>query len=217
MLLKVVVVVPHSQSKPITCWHCSKITLQGVFCEHCQTILDYPTNYSPSHFEVLGIPESLLFDENLLRSRFYELSKRLHPDRFATSPSPAPQYALRWTTALNRAYQTLRSKEERTSYLIEKYLGPNLKASQSSVPTDLAEAYFEVQDLLSEGELAPIVSFQKELESKLTESQKHWEVLAKTFEDSTDKKTAAKALQTHEIREKYLRSMLSDIERRVNP
>lgn len=188
-----------------------------MFCESCKSILDYPTDASFSPFQVFGIPETLILNSDDIRNRFYELSKLLHPDRFALSSGSAAQYALRWMTALNRAYKTLKSKQERTLYLVEKYLGPTPPSAKSSIPTDLAEVYFEVQDLLFEGDLAPIQSFKAELENQLNESEKNWEVLAQGFDSSSDKKTAAKALQTHETREKYLRSMLSDIERKVNP
>lgn len=216
MLPKAAVVVPHSQSKIIICWKCSQKTLPNIFCEHCNSVLDYPTDSVPSPFDVLGIAETLILDEEGLRQSFYELSKKLHPDRFATSTPPAPQYALRWSTALNRAYKTLKSKEDRTQYIIEKYLGPNPKESKTSIPTDLAETYFEAQDLLSEGDLGPILAFKKELESQVAESQKQWEILANTFDESQDKKATAQVLQQHETREKYLRSMLSDMERRTN-
>jgi len=212
---KVAVVVLHSQFKKIKCWKCSLETSPLVFCEHCQSILDYSPDSRLSHFDVLNLKESLLVDENDLRNHFYELSKKLHPDRFVNEPHPAPQYALRWTTALNRAYQTLKHREERTQYLINKYLGPSSTSAKLAIPADLAEAYFEVQDLLSEGQREPLLQFQKEIEKQLEESQTQWKNLAKIFDDSEDKIQALEALRKHEGREKYIRSMLNDIERKV--
>lgn len=212
---KAVVVVLHSLSKTIKCWKCSAEIPNQVFCESCQTILDFRSDITLSPFEILNLKESLLIDENELRSHFYELSKKLHPDRFASEPHPAPQYALRWTTALNRAYQTLKSREERTRYLIEKHLGSSPAATKAAIPTDLAEAYFEVQDLLSDGKKEPLLQFKQEIEKQLEESLTQWKQLAKTFDESTDKAQALEALRAHENREKYIRSMLNDIERKV--
>jgi molecular chaperone HscB len=183
---------------------------------HCKAILDIPADYLLSPFEILGLKENLLINEEELRAKFYDLSKKLHPDRFATSPPPAPQYALRWTIALNRAYKILKAKEQRTQWLIEKHLGASSPEKKSDIPTDLAETYFEAQDLLSEGNLEPLLAFKTELESQLCKNQSQWTELAHQFDSAQEKISAAQALKAHENREKYLRSMLSDLERRVN-
>ena len=209
------VVALHSQSKKTKCWKCSQEITSLIFCEHCHSIQDYSVSASLSHYVVLNLPETLLLDDQRLRNQFYELSKQLHPDRFVNEAHPAPQYALRWTTALNRAYQTLKNREERTQYLVEKYLGASPQAAKAAIPTDLAEAYFEVQDLLSEGHMEPLLRFQKEIEKQLEESQARWTELAQMFDQSPNKIQAAESLRKHENREKYIRSMLNDIERKV--
>ena len=216
MLPKAAVVVLHSQSKTISCWKCSEQTAPQIFCERCHSILDYRADSILSHFDILGVTERLVLDENELRNKFYELSKQLHPDRFAVSPAPAPQFALRWTTALNRAYKTLKSKEDRTQYIIEKYLGHSSSAKKSTIPSDLAETYFEIQDLLTEGQSEPLLSFKKELEKKLAESDEQWIVLANTFDETENKLAATQALRDHQDRERYLKSMLNDLERKVS-
>ena len=216
MLLKVVVVVLHSPSKTIKCWSCTQQTTPLLFCESCQSILDYPVDLSLSHFDIFKITEHLLIDETELRTKFYHLSKQVHPDRFTMAVHPAPLYALRWSTALNRAYQTLKNPQDRTHLVIERYIGHSDALAKAAIPTDLAESYFEIQDLLSEGQVEPILNFNKELESLLMESQKMWHKLAAEFDSGFNKTKSAEDLRTHANREKYLRSMLLDIERKVN-
>ena len=130
-------------------------------------------------------------------------------------PHPAPVYALRWTTALNRAYQTLKNREERTRYLVEKYLGAATQNSKSVLPLEMAETYFESLDSLSEGNKDPLLQFKLEVEKRLQESGTNWEKLAKQFDESLNKIETAQLLRKHETEEKYFRSMLADIERKV--
>lgn len=209
------VVALHSQSKNRRCWGCSQETSSLIFCDQCKSIQDFPLD-TLSHFEILGVEEKLLLDEEALRSKFYELSKQLHPDRFSNISHPAPQYALRWTTALNRAYQCLKSKSERTLYLINKCLPKSTTAAKKAVPTELAEAYFEVQDLLSEGHIEPLLGFKTQLEALLTENADSWEHLAKEFDTGNHKMAALEKLQQQAEKEKYIHSMLADIERKVS-
>ena len=215
MLQKVAVVVLHSPFKLVKCWKCSKETSPAMFCESCHSILDYRADNSLSHFEVLQVKEALIVEQELLRNQFYALSKKLHPDRFANQPHPAPVYALRWTTALNRAYQTLKNRDERTRYLVEKYLGAPTQNSKPVLPLEMAETYFESLDSLSEGNKEPLLQFKLEIEKRLKESGASWEKLAKQFDESLNKIETAQLLRKHETEEKYFRSMLADIERKV--
>ncbi|MFM8313403.1 MAG: hypothetical protein ACKOA8_03890, partial [Deltaproteobacteria bacterium] len=160
--------------------------------------------------------EKLQLDESALRSKYYELSKQLHPDRFSNAPHPAPQYALRWTTALNRAYQCLKNKSERTLYLIEKCLPKSTTAAKKAIPTDLAEAYFEIQDLLSEGHVEPLLNFRKQLEALLEKNADSWEVLANEYDMGNNKIATLEKLHQQAEKEKYIHSMLADIERKVS-
>src|SRR5262245_51309270 len=137
MLRKAVVVEHRSQFK---CWHCHSESSDLPFCPQCGK-LKAPEN-TLTHFEILGFPVQPELDAEVLRAKFYELSKKTHPDRFAASTPPESSYALGWSTKINRAYQTLRDPISRTYYLLELFKVPE---SGKSVPLELAETYFELQ------------------------------------------------------------------------
>ena len=209
------VVVLHSQFKNKKCWSCSKDTVSLIFCDHCKSLQDFPLDRI-THYEILGLEEKLLIDEGALRTRYYELSKQLHPDRFSGASHPVSQFALRWTTALNRAYQCLKSKSDRTLYLINKGLPKTTNFAKKAIPTDLAEAYFEIQDLLSEGNLEPLLAFKKQLEQLLEENDIQWQNLASEFDLGENKIATLEKLQLLAEKQKYIHSMLADIDRKVS-
>ncbi|HEY0162631.1 MAG TPA: Fe-S protein assembly co-chaperone HscB, partial [Edaphobacter sp.] len=59
-----------------------------------------------TYFEVFGLPEKLAIDTVALEKQFYTLSRKLHPDRFASRPAAEQEEALRQSSLLNDAYRT---------------------------------------------------------------------------------------------------------------
>ena len=58
-------------------------------------------------FGLLGLPAQFDLDPQVIERAFFDRSKELHPDRFATAPASERVAALSRSRALNDAYQTL--------------------------------------------------------------------------------------------------------------
>jgi len=72
-----------------------------------------------NYFEFFGLPVSLDLDEAALKRRFYEQSKKYHPD-FYTLESPEKQAEiLELSTINNEAWRTLSDFDSRLKYLLE--------------------------------------------------------------------------------------------------
>jgi molecular chaperone HscB len=73
---------------------------------------------SSDAFGQLGLPPRFDVDARQLEAAFFERSKELHPDRFATAPAAERVAALSRSRALNDAYQLLRNPAKRAEYLL---------------------------------------------------------------------------------------------------
>jgi molecular chaperone HscB len=91
-----------------------------------------------NYFEVFGLPSKLQMDTESLEKQFYALSRKLHPDRFASRPMAEQEAALAQSSLLNDAYRTLKDPILRTQYLL-KLQGVELE-EQSKAATDAARA-----------------------------------------------------------------------------
>lgn len=74
----------------------------------------------PDAFDLLGLPARFDLDGDVIERAFYERSKELHPDRFASAPAAERVVALSRSRALNDAYQTLKKPVGRAEYLLER-------------------------------------------------------------------------------------------------
>jgi len=93
---------------------------------------------SPDYFSLFSLPQHLVLDTAALEKSFYALSRRLHPDRFASRPPAEQDAALADSSRLNDAYRTLKDPIARTEYLL-KLEGIDLE-EQSRAATDAAKA-----------------------------------------------------------------------------
>ena len=57
----------------------------------------------------LALPRSFALDGALLEKAYFAAQRQFHPDRFATRPAPERLEALQQATAINEAYEVLKS------------------------------------------------------------------------------------------------------------
>lgn len=70
-------------------------------------------------FVLLGLPKSFEISLSDLDSRFRELQRGIHPDRFASADDASRRASMMLATQTNLAYQTLKSPLKRAVYLLE--------------------------------------------------------------------------------------------------
>jgi molecular chaperone HscB len=116
------------------------------------------------YFAIFSLPPHLTLDTAALEKSFYALSRKLHPDRFASKPAAEQEAALAASSELNDAYRTLKDPIARTEYLL-KLEGVEMEEQSKSatelarttgtakkqvVPEDLLEEAFELNMQLEE-------------------------------------------------------------------
>src|SRR3989454_12607792 len=107
------------------------------------------------HFEVFGLPRRLAVDTAELQRKFYELSRRYHPDFHQTAPPEEQVRALEASAGLNAAYRTLRDPIARIEYLVRLEEGRETKEGATvkpKAPPELLEEMFEIQEALQEAQ-----------------------------------------------------------------
>lgn len=102
-----------------------------------------------SYFSLLGVPVAV--DEATLASRFRELSRRFHPDRFASASTEIQNEALTSSALVNDAYRTLKDPFLRAEYLLKRERGVKPgEARDAKPPKALFATVMELQEALME-------------------------------------------------------------------
>ena len=173
-----------------------------------------------------------------LEKQFYILSRRLHPDRFASRPVAEQEAALAQSSLLNDAYRTLKDPILRTQYLLK--LEEQSKAAtdaaratgeqkRQTVPAELLEEVFELNMQLAEmraarkmGEDEPelrrdLMTAKDSFDGKMVETQAELERLWSRWDNAADSgDTAEKAVAKGGMvallnKRSYLRNLVRDV------
>ena len=132
---------------PVRCWRCADAHPASLFCPHCRAIQQLPPEVD--YFTAFALPRNPVIDEAALTLRYYDLSRRLHPDLYQTGTAEEKEASLQNTAILNRAYRILRDVVQRGQYWLELQ-GEQLGRDNNRVPPALAALVFEVQEKLAE-------------------------------------------------------------------
>lgn len=71
-----------------------------------------------NYFALFGLPAHFAVDTGLLRERFHELQRALHPDRYARATEAERRASVLLAARVNDAYGMLRNPLERARYLL---------------------------------------------------------------------------------------------------
>lgn len=202
----------------MTCPHCNKETTSQEYCSECGRILPpIQSNY----FDVFGLPvDRLMIDISQLEKRFLELSRKYHPDRFASKTPLENQIAHEYSSAINNAYRTLKEPISRAKYVVERQLG-SIEEKSAHVPPDMAEFFFEIHDVLDtiresngnapELALKEVQKAEQELREKVKELETNLEQQFAVYDSAPDKQNLEKIKEILSERS-YIRSFLRQID-----
>src|SRR4051812_30048968 len=99
------------------CWSCEREAGAEPACASCGAL--QPPDRTADAFAVLGVPARYAVDVADLEGRYKELSRKVHPDRFAKDDPRARRASLERTVQLNEAWRTLRDPVRRAEYLLK--------------------------------------------------------------------------------------------------
>ncbi len=138
------------------CWSCEKAAGGGMDCVHCGAL--QPAVPTEDYFSVLGVPRQFDVDVGALERRYRELTRKLHPDRFARADARARRASLGRSVQLNEAWRALKDPVRRAEYLL-KEIGAKVAALLSGAATPTEEAR-----VAARRELVAVRYFQRFLE-----------------------------------------------------
>lgn len=205
------------------CWHCKQETAAAPFCDHCAKI--QPAGAGTDYFKFMGLPRRLQIDPKDLERRFYELSRKFHPDFYLNAGEHEQRLSLENSAVLNRSYRALREPFARAEYLVKLIQGSDQEIA-ASPPRELLEEVFEFNERLQEirgkrdGDRTRTLASQLEndrrrfeakdaaLRSGLEDLFRRWDAAAEAGKDTAEILGELKALLSQR---KYIQNTVRDI------
>jgi molecular chaperone HscB len=137
---------------------------------------------------VLGLPRRYGIDLAAAEGAYQKLSRRLHPDRFATADLRARRASLAHTVQLNQAWRTLKDPVRRAEYLLElagvdvagddqkPSAGAQRETRKVAVPPAFLMEILELHDDFGEarrgGDAAKVAALTEEMRGRAAQAMK---------------------------------------------
>ena len=158
------------------------------------------------YFELYGLPISFNPDLKFVKQKFYELSKKYHPDFFINESEEKQQEVLELSTLNNKAFQALNDPQKRIHYILSlKGLleeGENYKLPQTFL-MEMMDVNEALMDLQFDPDAARLSQVKQEIDAIEASLNQELDALAAAF-DAQDPATQDATLR--EIKDVYYRS-----------
>ena len=157
-----------------------------------------------NYFEFYQLPVSFLLDENLFKKKYFELSKKYHPDFHRLSSLQEQDKILELSSFNNDAYKTLGSFDNRIEYILE-LKGLVFEGEKYELPNDFLVEMMEVNETLMEMEFEKNVKKISEIKSKIhsieNDLRKSIEVI---IQKNSNSENDLKIIKNYFYKKKYL-------------
>ncbi|MEE9443959.1 MAG: Fe-S protein assembly co-chaperone HscB [candidate division Zixibacteria bacterium] len=197
------------------CWSCKEEVGPGPFCKHCVKIqcVDDLSDY----FRLFNLEKSYSINEELLKKRFYDLSRQFHPDFYSIRSEAEKSIARDNTAYLNTALKVLMDPIKRADYLLSIMVGNT--PGNPTPPRELLDEILEIGEILlgeslnenQRSQLMETLKRFRELKNKLVQS------LHPLFDRLLQNETkVADQIESSLNNIKYLRTIIGRIEAALN-
>ena len=143
-----------------------------------------------NYFEFYQLPLRFAIDKEILRQKYFEISKQFHPDFHANSDDEKQQEILELSTLNNKAYQTLSDPNKVLEYvlklheLVSEGAKPSLPADFLMEMMDINERLMEIDNAEQFGEIgAEVAAIEGDMTEELNSLTNDYETLNDTAKE----------------------------------
>ncbi|WP_432710379.1 Fe-S protein assembly co-chaperone HscB [Pedobacter sp.] len=123
------------------------------------------------YFELYGLPVTFNPDQKVVKQKFYELSKKFHPDFHINESEEKQEEVLLLSTMNNKAYQVLTDPQKRLHYILE-LKGLIQEGENYVLPQAFLMDMMEVNEALMDLEFEPDAAKLLEVRMQVDEIEK---------------------------------------------
>jgi molecular chaperone HscB len=158
-----------------------------------------------NYFELFEIPVQLKVDKATLPRKYFELSRKYHPDFFVSGTEEDKSGALEKSALLNKAFKTFQNPDETIKYVLQ-LKGLLAEEEKYELPPDflmeVLEINEEIMDLGENKTLLPNLQLRiTELQTEIYEPVKE---IVEHYQEGTASEKELLQVKEYYFRKKYL-------------
>jgi molecular chaperone HscB len=178
-------------------------------CAHCGAL--QPADPGADFFSVMGVERRFDVDLAVLEQRYRELTRKLHPDRFARADARARRASLGRSVQLNEAWRALKDPVRRAEYLLQLLTAGKSKPETAppALLVEILELRQELGEARLEGDDAKVQAMAQTMRARAEEAMNR---VATLLSGATLPSTEAQAAASGElVAVRYYRRFLDEV------
>ena len=160
-----------------------------------------------NYFELYNIPVSLQPDQQLVKQKFYELSRKYHPDFFSNATEEEQAEALEKSSAVNKAFKIFSNGDETIKYVLQqKSLLEEEEKYQ--LPPDFLMEMMELNEQALESDTSSIRHQVSNIQNEIYAPVK---AIIENYKDGVTTKEELLQVKEYYFKKKYLNRILEGL------
>ncbi|MBZ0098357.1 MAG: Fe-S protein assembly co-chaperone HscB [Taibaiella sp.] len=161
-----------------------------------------------NYFELYGLPVSFHPDPVIVKSKYYELSRKYHPDRFTLATPVEQAEALQQSSINNQAWKTLNSPDATMAYVL-RLEGVLENEEKYSLPAAFLVEMMDLNEMLSYyemdgGDTETLDKARKMLADALREWEEETRHMTEKYDNGDHSNNLLRQIKEQYFRKKYL-------------
>lgn len=160
-----------------------------------------------TYFELFDIPHSFRVDKDLLKKKFYRLSREFHPDHFTMESDEKQAEVLAMSGKINAGYKLLSDDYSVMKYILELH-GLLDTIGNQALPQEFLLQMMDINEAIVELQLSPdqirYNNVLNELEKLEGDFKNNCNVAINAFENQIDRESALQNIKEYYLKSKYL-------------
>lgn len=145
----------------------------------------FSMNLNCTDFELFGLAAQFSQDLSILETRWKELQRQAHPDKFSGKSAAEQRLSMQWSVRINEAYQRLKDPLRRAVYLCALHSVPDPTAKKNNMDALFLSQQIkwreELEDAKTPKDLNEILKNSLEYKRKLLLEIEHFLDLEQDF------------------------------------
>ena len=158
-----------------------------------------------NYFDIFGIPIQLKVDSSALPKKYFELSRKFHPDFFANAMPSEQHQALEITANLNKAFKTFQHSDDIIKYVLQ-LKGLLEEEEKYQLPPDFLMEVLEINEKLMDAADSPElkVTLQSAIDNLQSEIYEPVKETIGHYQDGVTTKKELLQVKEYYYKKKYL-------------
>ena len=167
-----------------------------------------------TYFELFDLPVSLQPDMQTVKRKFYDLSRKYHPDFYANSAAEEQADVLEKSSLINKAYKTFQQPDETIKYVLQLH-GLLEEEEKYTLPAaflgDMLDLNEQMMEAKMDGDAEAVNNLQASVANIQAAIYAPVKTIVETYKEGITTKEELLQVKDYYYKKKYLSRILAGI------